>query len=627
MYRLRLISTSLITCLYSLPVAKLKLSHKALILVAVPLVFELGFVATLNELLTEAEREAKREAEAREIVAHINRVLRILMESAGAVSAYGITGLSEEYGTRAESLRTRLPQELAILDELLKHKPEEKRSLDKIKSIVTQGDETLRQIKKLYRQGAFQDANARMSKVRPLIHLVAIEVDNIRVEEEKIEFTSPKIQEEQRRMVRYLLAGGVIFNILLAISLAIYFNRGTTRRLAILMDNSRRLAEGKELNPMLEGNDEIAHLDHVFNDMARKLTSASDLLKETEARLRLIVESLPIGLIMVSDYGIIQLANPTIERMFGYPTSELIGEEFATILANHDSKNTFAEILQDATGKSHEVVAGRKDESTFPAELSLTPIETREGKRFLALIIDITERHEVERLKQEFIAMVSHELKTPLSSVQNYLELLAKGVYGTLSEKGSKKLPTIESNIQRLINLIKELLDVERLESGKMSINPHKCSTPWIVERAFDSVRVPADEKKIQLVSKVESVEIFVDADRIVQVIINLLSNAVKFSPPESAITVSSIDGEDEIEFMVTDQGRGVPASHLDKVFEKFQQVTADDSRKHGGTGLGLAICKAIVEQHGGQIGVNSTEGKGSTFWFRLPKRSKNERL
>ncbi len=722
--------------------AKLKLSHKALILVAVPLVFELGFVATLSELLNEAEREAQREAESRTIVSHINKLYRILMDSAGSVSAYGLTGAAEEYGLRADNLRNLLPQEIEILQGLLKNKPTEKAALDRIKVTCEQGSEQLKQIKNLYRDGAFQDANARIQKIRPLIKKVSEEVDTVRLEEEKIEFASPKIQEEQRRMVRQLLLGGVVFNILLAVSLAVYFNRGTTRRLAILMDNSRRLAEGKQLNPLLEGNDEIAHLDRVFNDMAQKMVSASikeraivehaadvicsidtnycftkvspaaervwgyqpeeligkpfielihpsnveaskafidkaktsdssksveptfettmvkkdgaivnilwsvywsagdkllfcvahditdrkhaeNLLKETEARLRLIVESLPIGLIMVSDYGVIQLTNPTIEQMFGMPATDLIGEEFVTLLADDASQKTFFNILAEASTSSHEIVAIRNDDSTFPAELSLTPIETLEGKRFLALIIDVTQRHEVERLKQEFIAMVSHELKTPLSSVQNYLELLAKGVYGTLTEKGSKKLPTIESNIQRLINLIKELLDVERLESGKMSMTPTRATTQWIVDRSVESVKVPADEKQIEIIVNVEDTELVVDADRIVQVMINLLSNAVKFSAPSSKINISSVDHGEEFEFRVEDHGRGIPASHIDKVFEKFQQVTADDSRKHGGTGLGLAICKAIVEQHGGEIGVTSAEGKGSTFWFRVPKKNK----
>lgn len=710
---------------------------------AVPLVFELGFVATLNELLNEAEREAQREAEARAIVSHINKLLRILMESAGSVSAFGITGGSEEYGLRADNLRNLVPQEIVILEDLLRNKPEERQALESIKATCDQGSTLLKQVKSLYRQGAFQDANARIQKVRPIIKRVAEEVDKIRVEEEKIEFSSPKIQEEQRRGVRQLLLGGVIFNILLAVSLAIYFNRGTSRRLAILVDNSRRLAEGKQLNAPLEGNDEIAQLDRVFNEMAQKMVSAAikeraivehaadvicsidtnycfakvspaanrvwgfepeeligkpflelihpsnveaskafidnaksanssksieptfettmvrkdgtivnilwsvywsagdkllfcvahditerkhaeNLLKETEARLRLIVESLPIGLLMVSDYGIIQLTNPTIEQMFALPASNLIGEEFVTLLADDISRTTFFNILAEASKNSHEVVAVRNDETTFPAELSLTPIETLEGKRFLALIIDVTQRHEVERLKQEFIAMVSHELKTPLSSVQNYLELLAKGVYGTLTKKGSQKLPTIESNIKRLIDLIKELLDVERLESGKMSMNPSRTTTHWIVERSIESVRVPADEKQIDIISNVADTELKVDADRLVQVMINLLSNAIKFSEPSGKITISSIDHGEEFEFQVEDHGRGIPSSHVDKVFEKFQQVTTDDSRKHGGTGLGLAICKAIVQQHGGEIGVSSTEGKGSTFWFRLPKQVKH---
>ena len=226
---------------------------------------------------------------------------------------------------------------------------------------------------------------------------------------------------------------------------------------------------------------------------------------------------------------------------------------------------------------------------------------------------------DLEQRKQQFVSMVSHDLRSPLTSLGMFLELLLEGMYGKLNEAGDKKAKIAERSIVRLIALINDLLDFDRLQSGKLEILKKDESVDTIVVRSLDAVNALAEQHKIKLVSEGTKIDATMDGDRIIQVLVNLVSNAVKFSPEGSTVKVSVSHKEGTVEFRVIDQGRGIPKDMLSAVFERFKQVTKTDATEKGGTGLGLAICKAIVECHGGQIGVESEMGHGATFWFTLP--------
>lgn len=240
----------------------------------------------------------------------------------------------------------------------------------------------------------------------------------------------------------------------------------------------------------------------------------------------------------------------------------------------------------------------------------------------MAEILDEAARKEkeVEKLKQEFVAMVSHELRTPLTSLQATLTLLMSGTYGRLSETGERRVQAAETGITRLIALISDLLDIEKMEAGKLSMNIGEVDIIDILERAQDSARGFAEQQGVRLSTEQSSAKVLADPDRIVQVLVNLLSNAVKFSDDGGAVEVSVAESTDYVEITVSDHGAGVPAGFEQTIFEKYEQAHCDDGKRRRGTGLGLPICKAIVEQHNGEIGVKPTDGGGSTFWFRLPK-------
>jgi signal transduction histidine kinase len=240
-------------------------------------------------------------------------------------------------------------------------------------------------------------------------------------------------------------------------------------------------------------------------------------------------------------------------------------------------------------------------------------------KSFYCVASDITARREVERLKQEFISMMSHDLRTPLMSIQASLALLGAGASGQLQPSAAKNVQDAERNISYIISLINSLIDVERIETSKLQIYISLTSLTPVLENAVQAVRGLAANKGIELSFRSLDVELEIDSDRIVQVLINLISNALKFSPRDTKISVYAKVVGDEVEICVADQGRGIAEGDLEVVFERFAQVEEADAREKKGSGLGLAICKAIVEAHHGTIGVRSRLGEGTTFWFRVP--------
>ncbi len=228
---------------------------------------------------------------------------------------------------------------------------------------------------------------------------------------------------------------------------------------------------------------------------------------------------------------------------------------------------------------------------------------------------------EIDQMKRDFVAMVSHDLRTPLTAIQSVHALLETDVCGELNEDGHDYLDIAEENVSRLIALVNDLLDLEKMETARLDLKLEDISLNDVVRASMNSVRAVAAEKGIEIsYDSDQNFYVMVDRDRIVQVLVNLLSNAVKFSPESSKVLVTAqLLGTDSVKVCVTDSGRGVPADKRRMIFERFKQVDRSDSTEKKGTGLGLAICKAIIECHGGKIGVDSEEGSGSTFWFTVP--------
>ncbi|PZM84159.1 MAG: hypothetical protein DKT66_05830 [Candidatus Melainabacteria bacterium] len=383
-------------------------------------------------------------------------------------------------------------------------------------------------------------------------------------------------------------------------------------------------ADGSDINILwsVQWSDPDDSFFCVAHDITER-KAAEQVIKEAEARLRQILESLPVGLMMIDLDGKVVLSNRTFEEVFGYKMADIEGKTIDTILTDSRARKVnLSYITEYALGKAHECLAEKPDGSEIPVEISFREIATLDGKRLIGLVLDITDRHEVEVMKAQFVQMVSHDLRTPLTSVQSYLDLLGRGVYGNLSDAGMQKLALLNKSVDRLVNMIRDLLDIERWEAGHLKIAIGDTTLQSLVEQSLEAVNSHREAKKVTINTPSEDMQLRGDSERLVQVVINLLHNAIKFSPEKGTIDLIAKKENGFVEIDIKDEGPGIPADLQKSIFERFKQVSETDATVKKGTGLGLAISKAIVEAHGGTIGVTSEEGKGSTFWFKLPASS-----
>ena len=367
----------------------------------------------------------------------------------------------------------------------------------------------------------------------------------------------------------------------------------------------------------------LAALASVADEIALGIdrARAAEELAASEARNRSVVDNMLEGLLSVDEKTLIRSVNPAAEKIFGYRAEELVGRPLAVLVPESIGPNPLAflaEAKRRALGKITRWEGRRSNGEVFPFELALFEFRTPEGRRFGGSIRDISESREVERLKKEFVSTVSHELRTPLTSIRGSLGLLAGGVVGRLEPEAREVVAVAERNVVRLVRLINDILDLERYDSGRIEMRLERWAVAAIFQRALEAVRAFADQEGVEVQWVGTSAEVWADGERLVQVLVNLVSNAVKFSPRGAAVRVSASADESWTEIRVADSGRGIPPTFRDAIFERFRQVEASDARTKGGSGLGLAICKAILEQHGGSIGVESEEGAGSVFWFRV---------
>lgn len=326
----------------------------------------------------------------------------------------------------------------------------------------------------------------------------------------------------------------------------------------------------------------------------------------------------PITLTSIPDCKFIEI-NPSFLRLTGYDQDEILGQRVTDLqlgLTETSSAKGLAELFTVGVLQNREVELRTKSGEVRTLLLSVELIDLAGRPCALTVANDITER---KRLENEFISLVSHELRTPLNALIGSLDLLTTGRLGTLTEKGQHVINIAVNNAERLIRLVNDILDLERMKAGKLTLQKGACNVTVLLNHARELLQAVADQAGVTLVVEPLDLTIEVDCDRILQLLTNLLSNAIKFSQPNSQVWLAAHQKDDCIEIQVKDQGRGIPTDKLHLIFERFQQIDASDARQKGGTGLGLAICRQIVEQHGGRIWADSLMGQGSTFHVSLP--------
>lgn len=398
--------------------------------------------------------------------------------------------------------------------------------------------------------------------------------------------------------------------------------------------------------------------EHAVEDLTEQGAKARSHVRE-HMRFRELLEAAPDAIIEVDRDGRIVLLNKVTEELFGYPREELLGQTVELLIpagaraGHHVHRNRYwAEPSTRPMGSGLKLEGQRKDGSTFPVEISLSPVKFEEGFRVSAIIRDVSERRlveeqlraaqaahteglsarnrelethsqEVERanhLKDEFLSGMSHELRTPLHTIIGFTELLEEELEGPLNEKQHRFVRHIHKDSHHLLALINDVLDLSKIEAGRLELQLEQFSLIEAVEETVSSMRQRGAMKSIEIESIAPaSLDIHADRLRIRQILYNLLNNAVKFTPEGGRVWVEVIGHQDHITVSVADTGVGIPLAEQASVFDKFYQVGQRQAGGQEGTGLGLAITQRLVEEHGGSISLQSEPGNGSRFTFTIP--------
>lgn len=471
---------------------------------AVPLAFELIFVVLLAGLLSDAETAAKREAHARTVVSTATDLAQTVMNAGSAMVSYRMLK-ADSFLARYDKCIADAPKLVAELKELTKDDNNQRMHVVKLELCSKHTVGLLAEYRKYLTVGRENSLLGEISalefrrRLQDSFDPFMKEINELQGEARAAQEGHSRRELEMKGAWRSMLTVGMAANIVVAILLAVFFSRNITRRLSIVMDNSRRLGKRAQLNKAVGGSDEIAQLDNVFHEMALVL------------------------------------------------------------------KNT-------------------------------------------------------EEERQQFFSMISHDLRSPLMNLKGTLTLFEEGTYGDITQAGQTRLSGAQKNLDRLIDMINQVLLVEKLEAGMMVLHPQKANLSEIINEARDTLQAIIEHKNLNVaVDCSPTIALQIDKERIFQVISNLLSNAVKFSPAGATISISAAEDAGFLTFKIRDEGPGVSEENVEKIFDRFRMSEQKRDEKLGGSGLGLSICKKIVELHRGQIGVESKAGEGSTFWFRLP--------
>lgn len=478
--------------------SNMSVRKKGILLVSVPVAFQLLLSVLLGYLYAQAEQQALKESQARLLVVHTNRLMSALYEAGQMLVVYTAVK-DDEIFQRWLAKKETLLQELDALNKLSIRNGSSADAYKRLIDISNKGvqltDDSYRRAKDHTSLSLYEAAPV----VKEFTDSVMNEVEYILTKDLKSQISSTFSEERSRQLIAGALYAGVFVDILIAALLSLFFGASIEKRLNVISENTRRVRERKELNPPVDGTDEIADLDGEFHELTRDLK-------------------------------------------------------------------------------------------------------------------------ESERLRSEFISMISHDMKSPLMSVELSLEQIERKLAAANDKSLNDELKAVNNNLRRVTGLIRDILDLERGASGKLNLELEELNLDEIFTRVTMSVKALAQQKNVELATTSHEESIFADKRRLEQVLVNLLSNALKFAPPGSTVTLQARKIQSEVEIRVTDNGAGVKEEDRSRIFERFEQssLKGDEVCQDTGSGLGLAICKTIVDSHGGQIGYEPVPDGGSQFWLRL---------
>ncbi len=500
------------------------------------------------------------------------------------------------------------------------------------------------QFKEAYREKLRDYAERRGKKMGETLVVTSARVDSI------VENTQHLVNGS----IRFLTTVSVVA-VVLAVFIGIFISRSISKPLRVLQAGAQIVGKGRlEYHIKVNSHDEVGDLADSFNEMTRKLQDSYSGLEEKvriktqdlqialgkieaeKVQYEALLASIGDGMVAIDQDGKIIMLNKQAGEMLGYEKDEILDKTFDKAIVSENEKGEIVNYIKRpatlalATGKriSSTSYYRTKNGERFPVATTVSPI-ILDNKAIGAIEIfrDITREKEIDEMKTEFISTVSHELRTPLTVIREGVMLILDGTLGKATKDQEKFLNIVLTDIDRLKRIIDNLLDVSKIEAGKVGLKRERVDLLQVVKGVSETFESRAKTINLQIKTTLpQSSElfIFIDKDKIIQVFTNLIGNAFKFTE-QGHINLAVIDKDDEVECCVEDTGKGMSQEDLPKVFDKFHQVGREPGSGEKGTGLGLAIAKGIVQLHGGRIWVESDLGKGTRFKFTIPKRTEQE--
>lgn len=593
----------------------LKTTHKILLLLLIPLLIATGFLGVIFVSFTELEKGSAREGQTLDALLHVNMTFNDMVSAAASLMMFSVwqePGYLLEFNDKYANLKR-------SSRDLKRYINTDSKEIADLAHVVDDAIATFESVEDMSEDSFDRDNLATIEKLKGFLkRMDTVGHDALAKQLSK----RKKLQEsenEKRALIKQVIQLSMAANLILTGLLATVFVVTFARRFQILISDTQRVASGRLLERHLSGNDEIANLDQLIYRLSHELDTARKME-------RAMIDNTAEIICSLDETYKLQEVNQAVTKRLGYKPSDLLGTNIQALIHPDDKDETYRE-LEFCKNTVEEVTIETRlkgaDGKYFHYEW--TTKWSPENKSMFCVMHDVTERKEAEGLKQEVLAMVSHDLRAPLTSLGMTLDMVLEGAGGELDERGGRLINRAKYSVSSLITMINDLIDVERFEAGGIKLNHEQTKASEIIAPALELILPEAERKKLVIKTEVEDFSLVVDKERLARVVMNLVNNAIKFSPEGKKITVSgklmqSRTGRPYGEFQIIDEGAGIAADKLDVVFEKFKQAGTGSHGERVGSGLGLAICKAIVEAHSGNIGVNSTLNEGSTFWFKVPQ-------
>jgi PAS domain S-box-containing protein len=612
--------------------AQFKLGQKGMLLMLVILLLETIFFGTYFMLVQQAEEESKKQQLTKEVINKASRLMLKMYEAGDKVGKFNIhkednPELSRECLENYLSARREILKLIKWLHVNLEDQPAQQKVLGKIEENVKIGMELLENMRISAETKPHWEAMKfgldQRTRLAPRIEELVRDMRDFMGEERAIEGQLPLLQTAKREQTKIVLVVGAVMNVFVVLLVLGFIRVVITNRLNVVIDNSDRLRDGEALHQPLNGTDEIDMLDGSFHDMVASLRGEEALLRSSENSVLAMISQMPAGLLVIDGLGRVEFANPMLSDMLGYEQEDLTDSDLTSLFTAGSGVSVplFRWMKENSDGRVVEITALRKDGSTLPVEFSLADVSTEENEHRLAMVLDVTERHEMEKLRQAFVAMVSHELRTPLSSVSMFLELLGMGVFGKTNENVEKDLATTSRQTEQVIMLINDLLDLEKLEADKLELVKSESEVEDLVDKAVEAVATAVEAADILLLFEGSQEIVHVDPERIVQSLTKMLTSVIQLTPEGETVTIDVSADDAMLQIDIKVPALHIPEEQIETMFERFQQINLPNMPQGTWLGLGLALSRAIIQQHGGEVGLDVSDKEGSIFWMEIPKK------